>query len=129
MTRTRKDGSKAWFPKTLKEVGHGQEESEEGEKVREKEEKESGRTKSKGKVGKENGKEDRRREEIRGQEGGREKTPEEHSQTRCSRGGSSRDRGRGACSLHCGNAGSENRSEPRGSLAFSDRLEALVGFE
>jgi hypothetical protein len=73
MTRACKDGSKAWFPKTLMEVGHGQEESEEGEKVRE--EKESVRTKSKGKVGKENGKKDGDQEEICGQEGGRKKTP------------------------------------------------------
>jgi hypothetical protein len=122
MTRAGADGS--WFFLTLMEVGHGQEASEEGKKVREEEEEESSRTK-----GHEVGEEKRPeggQEGFRAQESGR---PEASEETRHTDGGGAgpRDRCSGTGSFNGGDARGEDRPEPRRGLALPDGFEALSG--
>jgi hypothetical protein len=108
----------------LTEVEHGEEKSEEGEKSREEEKKESSKAGIESEVRKEAGKENGGQKEIRGQE-----APEGHDRESC---GQAERRNGGTCgsrSLHGCGARGENRPQSRGSVAFSDRLEALVGGE
>jgi hypothetical protein len=121
MTRAGADGS--WFFLTLMEVGHGQEASEEGKKVREEEEEESSRTKGH-EVGKEKRPEGGGQEGSRAQEGGR---PEASEEARHTDGAGAGTRGRcsGTGSVHGGDARGEDCPEPRRGLAVPDGLEAL----
>jgi hypothetical protein len=108
------------------EVGHGQEESEEGEKVGQ-EEKESSRSKD---SCEEVRKEDRREEEGCGAEGARaqEGRRQEAPAPRDAHGGAT---GAGGCApaVHGRDAGGENGAQPGGRLAVPDGVPALMGSE
>jgi len=109
------------------EVGHGQEKSEEGKKVREEEEESSG---SKGgrEVRKEDGqKEGSGPEGPRAQEGGRQET----SATRDAHGGAAGAGPQRGCggTLHGSDARGEDGPESGGRLAVPDGLQTLMGSE
>jgi hypothetical protein len=107
----------------LTEVGHGQEESEEGEEVREEEEESSG-SKERREVGKENRRKEESGEEgARAQESGRQ---EEASASRDPHGGAAGACHGRACALDGGHPRGQDRAESRGGLAVSDGFQALM---
>jgi hypothetical protein len=106
------------------EVGHGQEASEEGKKVSEEEEEESGRPKD-GKVGQEDRQEGGGQEEDDAE--GRRKEARSQGDADGGAGSPRDDRDCRPGALHGGDAGGEDRAEPRRGLAFPDGFEALSG--
>ena len=113
---------------TLMEVGHGQEESEEGEEDRQEEKEESGqevRCEVHEKVRQEDG----IQEEAGEKEGGKEEEPRGCSSEIRGEPGSRVERDGRSRPLHRGNAWGEDRPQSGRGLAVSDWVQTLVDAE
>lgn len=113
------------FLSTLDGGSYGKE-KESQKSSEEKEEEESSKKESKKEVGKETRKKESGQEEARQKEEGG-KTQEEIGQESCGETGSGNGGVGGCNAFHRGNAGGENRPEPRSGLALSDGFKALSG--